>query len=177
MVHPRMRVTEGRIDDGRLFHLLVERGLSQREAAVHFGVSEAAISKRVKLLGLDRQRRSAAVAHIDAATDRGLDLVGQLRRLNEQINAELEWALAEARTPGGNRKDLQDTIVRLAGEVRKQLAFALDVLQALHDMDEVARFKEEVLNAIGQVSPEAREEIVRRLADRRVLRGTVSLPA
>ncbi len=172
-----MRLTGGRIDDQKLFRLLVERGLSQREAATHLGVSEAAISKRVKLLGLTRPRRSAAVAHIDAATDQGLDLVGQLRKLNEQINAELEWALGEARTPGGNRKDLQDTIVRLAGEVRKQLAFALDVLEALHDMDEVKRFKEEVLDAIGRVAPEARAEIVQRLATRRTLRGAIELPA
>ncbi len=166
-----------RIDDAKLFSLLVERRLSQAEAARLFGVSEAAVSKRVRLLGLNRHRRSAGVAHIDAATDQGLDLVGQLRRLNEQINAELEWALAEARTPGGNRKDLQDTIVRLASEVRKQLAFALDVLQALHDMDEVKRFKEEVLDVIGRVAPEARAEIVRGLAARRALRGAVSLPA
>ena len=41
-----------KIDDQELYRLLVEEGNSQHEVAVLLGVSEAAVSKRVKVLNI-----------------------------------------------------------------------------------------------------------------------------
>ncbi len=166
----------GRIDDKALYRLLVERGASQKQAAEFFGVSEAAVSKRLKLLkwnltrhvGLERAREVA---------DRGLDVFAQLQRINHTIRDELAWATQAAREPGGDRKGLQQVIVDLVSEIRKQLGFQLDVLRSLHDMRAVADFQQEVLDAIQEAAPEVRERIVQRLAERRTLRRTVSVPA
>ena len=165
----------GRIDDEVLYQLLMERGYSQRQAADYFGVSEAAVSKRVKALNLNLSRHVGLERAKDVA-DHGLDVVNQLQRINRVISTELDWAQREARQPGADRKGLQGVIVDLAGEVRKQLGFQLDVLRSLYDFKAAAEFQGEVLHAIGEVSPDTRQAIIQRLTERRALRSALALP-
>jgi DNA-directed RNA polymerase specialized sigma24 family protein len=164
-----------RIDDEALFRLLVEEKRSQKEAAEHFGVTEGAISKRVRVLNLDLPRH-VGLERAKAVADHGLDVVAQLQRINRGISEELEWALTEARRPGADRKGLQGVVVDLTAEVRKQLGLQLDVIRALYDVKAVADFQQEVLDAIGELAPQARQAIVERLAARRALRSALSLP-
>jgi hypothetical protein len=165
----------GRIDDEVLFRLLVEERRSQKAAAEHFGVTEAAISKRVKLLNLSLPRH-VGLERAKVVADRGLDVIAQLEGINRQMQTELTWALEEARKSGGDRKGLQEVVVKITGEIRKQLGLQLDVFRALYDVREVAAFQQEVLHVIGEVAPEARQAIVRRLAEGRALRSTLALP-
>src|SRR5512135_276360 len=103
------RGTPGRINDQKLCQLLVEDGRTQKQAAVHSGASEAAVSKRLKKLrwnltqhvGLERVREVA---------DRGLDVFAQLQAINRTIREELAWAVDAARQPAGDRKGLQQVI-------------------------------------------------------------------
>ena len=110
--------------------LLVEEKRSQKDAAEAFGVTEAAISKRVKALNLDLSRH-VGLERAKVVADHGLDVVAQLQRINRAIGEELEWALGEARQPGADRKGLQGVVVDLTSEIRKQLGLQLDIVRAL----------------------------------------------
>jgi len=169
-------VNRGKIDDQTLYHLLVEKGYNQRQAADHFGVTEAAISKRVKALQLNLSRHVGLERASDVA-QHGLDVVNQLHRINRVISEELDWATTEARREGADRKGLQSTLIELASEVRKQLGFQFEILRSLYDFRAAAEFQQEVLNVIGEVSPETRQAIIQRLTERRALRSTLALPA
>jgi DNA-directed RNA polymerase specialized sigma24 family protein len=164
-----------KINDKVLYRLLVEEGRSQQEAAAHFGVSEAAVSKRVKALNLHLNRHVGLERAKDVA-DYGLDVVRQLQGINDVIQNELSWAVEEAAKPGADRKGLEQVIIDLTGEVRKQLRFQLEILCSLYDMRGVAEFQREVLDAIGEVSPETRQAIIRRLVERRSLRSAIAIP-
>lgn len=169
-----MSPRRGKIDDQVLFRLLVQERQSQREAALHFGVSDAAISKRVKALNVDLPRH-VGLARAQAVADHGLDVMSQLQEVNTAIRRELAWALAEARKTGGDRKALQATVIELASEVRKQLAFQLEILRALYDVRGIKEFQEEVLRGIEDAAPEVRRAIVERLVERRALRSALDL--
>src|SRR5712691_5319425 len=170
------RPHRGKIDDQALYRLLVEEGRSQREAASYFGVTEAAISKRVKALRLNLSRHVGLERAKDVA-EHGLDVVAQLQTINEAILGELDWALRAAREPGADRKGLQSVIVDLGGEIRKQLGFQLEVLRSLFDFKAAAEFQQEVLDAIGEASPETRQAIIKRLTEGRALRSALGLPS
>jgi len=164
-----------KIDDQVLYQMLVENGQTQSEVAAHFGVSEAAVSKRVKALNIHLSRH-VALERAKEIADHGLNVVHQLQGINNVIQDELQWATDAARKPGADRKGLQTVIIDLTGEVRKQLRFQLEVLRSLYDMRGVAEFQKEVLDAIGEVSPETREAIIRRLVEKRALRATITAP-
>jgi|SRR5215472_3332751 len=166
----------GKIDDQTLYHLLAEKGYNQRQAAAHFRVTEAAISKRVKALQLNLSRHVGLERASDVARH-GLDVVNQLQQINRVIRGELDWATTEARREGADRKGLQSTLIELASEVRKQLSFQLEILRSLYDFNAAAEFQQEVLHAIEEVSPETRQAIIQRLAEKRALRSTLALPA
>lgn len=165
-----------KIDQKILHHLLVSEGYSQRQAADYFGVSGAAISKCVKKLNINLTRH-VGMERAKEVANYGLDVVRQLNDINRTIRQELEWATREARREEGDRKGLQRVIVELSGEVRKQLGFQLEVLRSLYDFKAAEEFQQEVLNAIGAVSPETRQAIIERLTQGRALRSafTVSL--
>ncbi len=164
-----------KIDDQVLYQMLDENGQTKSEVAAHFGVSEAAVSKRVKALNIHLSRH-VALERAKEVADHGLNVVHQLQGINNVIQDELQWATEAARKPGADRKGLQTVIIDLTGEVRKQLRFQLEVLRSLYDMRGVAEFQKEVLDAIGEASPEIREAIVRRLAERRALRSALTIP-
>jgi DNA-directed RNA polymerase specialized sigma24 family protein len=163
-----------RIDDTQLHRLLVEEGCSQRDAANLFGINEAAISKAVKRLNLNLGRHIGLERAKDVA-DHGLNVVGQLQGINGTIQEELRWATQEARREGGDRHGLQKVMIELSSEVRNQLGFQLDILRSLYDFQPAAEFQQDVLDAIGQISPETRQAIIERLIERRALRSTVVL--
>ena len=163
------------IDEKELYRLLVEDGYSQRKAADYFSVTEAAVSKAVKRLNLNLHRH-VGMERAKEVADHGLDVVNQLQGINRVIRQELKWATEEAQREGVDRKGLHGAIVDLASEVRKQLGFQLEILRSLYDFQAAAEFQQEVLNAIGKVSPEARQAIIQRLAERRALRSTLALP-
>ena len=84
----------GRIDDQALFRLLTEEGRSQRDAAEFFGVSEAAVSKRVKVLNLNLTRH-VGLERAKAVADHGLDVAEQLQGINRAILSS--WSGRSAR--------------------------------------------------------------------------------
>jgi hypothetical protein len=58
-------------------------------------------------------------------------------------------------------------------EIRGQLRLQLEIFQTLYDMTAVAEFQKEVLEAIGNASPEIRARIIHNLQKTRAIRTTL----
>jgi len=54
------------------------------------------------------------------------------------------------------------------------LKLQLEIFQALFDTKAVQQFQAEVLEVIGSVSTEARDEIIRQLTEKNALRSAIS---
>jgi hypothetical protein len=72
-------------------------------------------------------------------------------------------------------KDPREMALKAMQEIREQLKLQLEIFQALFDMRAVQQFQAEVLEVVGSVSTEARDEIIRRLTERNALRSTLDL--
>ena len=165
---PRVKV------DAAALQQFLDAGHSQAEAALHFGVSKAAISQRVKQ---SRIATSKVVALERAAqvVDQKLNANDRLLRVQRVIDEELSWAVEQAKAPGADRAALQDTVLRLAAEVRQQLALQLSISRTLVDLRVVREFQQSVIRTIAEESPEAARRIVDRLKAQRALRQSATL--
>ena len=105
-----------------------------------------------------------------------LSATARLEHVQQVIDEELQWAVHQARQPGGDRSALADVILRLAGEVRQQLGLQLAISRTLVDLRVVKDFQETVIEAIREESPATAHRIITRLKERRALRPTADLP-
>jgi transposase len=156
-------------------HAHLDAGHSQADAARHFGVSEPAIHQRLKRM----RRLTSQVVALERANDvveEKLSATARLERVQQVIDEELAWAVQEARREGGDRKALADVILKLAGEIRQQLNLQVSISRALIDLKIVREFREIVVEAIREESPETARRIVARLKERRALRPSVEFP-
>ena len=95
MVKPRI--------DPTALHRYLDAGHSQADAARQFGVSEAAISQRLrKLRGLTS--RVVALERAGEVVDQKIDATARLQRAQEIIDDELAWAVDQAQQPGADRR-------------------------------------------------------------------------
>lgn len=105
------------------------------------------------------------------------------RRCAEVVSAQMRWIDRFqkihqrtwdilAKLEGENRPHL---VHRYIAEVRKQLTLEADIIRMLADAQEIKLFQETVLEVVGEVAPDAREEILRRLERRRALRSALGL--
>ena len=152
---------------------MLRAGESQRKIAQVFGVTESAVSKAkkqlrqnvVKVVGLEKTNEVVEVH---------LDVVGQLRSINLAIYEELNRAKeAVTRASGRDQIHIQNVITRLSAEIRRQLETQMKICQLWYEARAVAEFQEIVLTAINEVDPKLKEEIIRRLQERRGVRSAV----
>jgi hypothetical protein len=141
----------------------------------HFGVTEAAISQRVRKLRIATSKVIALerAAHV---VDRQLTAAQRLQHIQRVILDQLTWAEQRAREAGSDRAALADVLVRLSGEVRAQLRLEHDISRTLIDLRVVREFQRTVFEVISEESPEAARRIVARLKERQALRRSVELP-
>lgn len=184
-----------KIDRVKLDQML-RSGKSQKEVAQLFQVSEGAISKAKKELNI-AVVRNVSLESAHKIVGRSLDSIGQLQTINSHANWLLDvlmkWnkgdpeALQVLESQVGSKKvrigdkeefvrgfkfkDPRELALHAMQEIRGQLKLQLEIFQTLYDMNEILSFQREVLEVIGDVSKEARDEIVRRLKERRALRS------
>jgi len=176
-------------------------GKPQKQVAQEFGVSEGAISKAKKELHISVVK-NVALESAHMAVDKSLNAVAQLQRINEKANGMLdeltgegrlidrlvravEGALAYEGEPQKQAVYIRQVVKQVAEdrflalkamqEIRGQLALQLDILKTMYDFAAVKEFQEEVLTAIGEVSPQVRQRIIYRLKQARALRGSVEI--
>lgn len=188
-----------KIDIDQLNQLLIE-GKTVGYIAKMFSVSSAAVSKAKKKLKIGFVK-NVTLERAHRVVDKNLNAVAQLQKINEYANELLDllmrWNRGEdealrimesqvKKVKHGRGKDAEEIteyhikdprelIIRVMGEIRGQLSLQLDIFRTLYDMEAVAEFQKEVLDAIGEVDEETRNKIVERLKERRALRGTVTL--
>jgi len=163
------------IIDRRKLDQLLRDGKSQREVAQVFGVSESAISKARKQLK-NNIVRTVGLERANEVVQSHLDMMGQLRKINQAINEELDRAKESiSRASGRDRVTLQEIIIKLSAEIRRQLEAQLKIFEVWCDMKVVAEFQAEVLEILDEVQPGTRNEIIRKLKERRTLRCLVTI--
>ena len=163
------------LDPNELQHFL-GGGRTQADAARHFGVSEAAVSQRVQKLRIATSK-VIALERAGEVVDQKLDANARLQHVQQVIDEELRHAVERAKAPGADRAKLQDTILKLAAEVRQQLGLQLTISRTLIDLKVVREFQRSVVEVIAEESPEVARRIVERLKARRALRASGTLPA
>ena len=189
-----------KIDRVKLNQLL-KAGKSQREVAQVFDVTEGAISKAKKELNL-AVVKSVSLESAHKVVDKSLNAVEQLQAINIKANQMLNELTGEdkvidrivkavegALTYEGDPKKQaayirkivkqisQDRFLALKSmsEIRGQLNLQLEIFKTLYDFKAVSEFQQEVVNIMGEVSPELRNKFIKRLKERRALRSSVSI--
>jgi hypothetical protein len=76
---------------------------------------------------------------------------------------------------GFKSRDPRELALKAMQEIREQLKLQLEIFQTLFDMRAAMQFQAEVLEVIGRVSPEVRDELIRRLTEICALRSAVDL--
>jgi hypothetical protein len=188
-----------KIDRVKLDQMLRD-GKPQREIAQFFGVSDGAISKAKNELKT-AVVKNVALESAHKVVDKHLDAIGQLQKINQDANELLDLLMRWNRGDDealqilegqvrkvkiGRGKDAEEVTeyrfkdprelaLKAMQEIRGQLALQLDIFKTLYDVEAVAQFQKEVLNAIGEVSRDVRDKIIQRLKESRALRQSVSI--
>ena len=126
-----------------------------------------------------------------------MDTIGQLQKINRHANDLLDmlmrsnqgdagalqffesWARkicacgAEDERLGHKLRDPRELALKAMHEIRGQLKLQFEISQALFDIQAVKEFQSQVLEVIGSVSPEARDDIIRKLTEGKALRSAV----
>jgi hypothetical protein len=155
-------MSKSKIDKVKMNQLL-RSGKSQRECAQVFGVTEGAISKAKKELNINVVK-NVALETAHQVVSKNLNTIDQLHKINKQANQLLD-----------DLEQKPEMKLKIMAEIRGQLKLQLDIFQTLYDMRTIQEFQQEVLAIISSVNKEARNEILKRLRERRALRSTIQI--
>jgi len=155
-------MSKAKIDKVKLNRLL-RSGKSQRECAQVFGVTEGAISKAKKELNINVVK-NVALETAHQVVSKNLNAIDQLHKINKQANQLLD-----------DFEQKPEMKLKIMAEIRGQLKLQLDIFQTLYDMRTIQEFQHQVLESIGSVDKEVRDDIIRRLQDRRALRSAIQI--
>ena len=138
-----------------------ELGMTAAEAARKIGVSRQAVSKRlIELRG--KTTRVVAAKKVEQIVDRKIDAITQLQEINKRANELLDEA----------ENDPALTL-RVMAEIRGQLRLQLDIFQTLYSLQAVEEFQHTVIETIGKVAPDVRQQIIAELNRERSVRSAV----
>jgi predicted transcriptional regulator len=150
----------GKINESKLLKLF-NKGVSQAEIARQLGVSRAAVCIRLRELR-GKTTRAVVVKRVQETLDRKIDAIGQLLAINERANRMLNEAESDP-----------ELRLKIMGEIRGQLKLQLEIFRTIFDLEAVQEFMDEVMAVIGQVEPEARNAIIKRLNERKSVRSAL----
>ena len=189
-----------KINDRKLLRLLDKEGKSQSEAAREFGVSRQAVNRRLQEIR-GKTTKVVVAKKIEQVVDHKIDAIEQLTRINEYANEildllmrwnrgddealqVLESQVTSKKIRIGNEelevqkvkfKDPRELALKAMAEIRGQLKLQLEIFQALFSLQAAEEFQNVVLETIAEVEPKVRNEILRRLNDKRAVRSAVRL--
>lgn len=188
-----------KIDRVKLARLL-SSGKSGKEVAQVFGVTEGAISKARKELNISVVK-NVALENAHRVVEKNLDTLGQLQKINAYANDLLDllmrWNRGDSealqilesqvrKVKRGSKedpeevteyrfKDPRELALKAMAEIRGQLSLQLDIFKTLYDVEAIAEFQREVLEAIGEVDANTRNRIVQRLKESGALRPSATI--
>jgi hypothetical protein len=164
-------------------------GLGVVETARQLGVGKAAVSKRAKAMNLTLEKltrgekitRDLVLIHSGEIVGKEINAVDQLQKINQHTNSLLDALMSmisgEGEAPefpkGLRWKDPRELALKAMGEIRQQISAQFEMLRDLYDMNQVAKFQDEVLTAIGEVAADVREKIIENLRRKRIIRAAI----
>jgi hypothetical protein len=165
---------------------LVKEGNGVSEISRILKVSKGTVSRRLKRLNLGIAK-NITLHHAGEIVKREIDAANQLLKINDHANELLdllmvcvngdekakEAAAAKLGPVGPGSKDPKELALKCMQEIRSQLKLQLEIFQTLYDMQSVADFQREVLQAIGDADLETRDRIIRNLQERSAIRSTL----
>ena len=187
-----------RVIDDKQLRQLIRNGDTITAAARKMGVSKQSVSRRLKTLNIAISR-DVAIRAAHKIVDREINTLDQLQKINRDANELLDLLMRwnrgedealrvlesqvrkikvrgrEEEIIGFRSKDPHELALKAMREIREQLKLQLEIFEALYDMRAVQQFQAEVLEAIGSVSPETRDDIIRRLTEKNALRSALDL--
>lgn len=188
-------MTKPKVDIDKLSQML-RAGKPVKECAKYFGVTPGAISQHKTNLNI-AVAKSMVLENAHRIVDKSLNAVDQLHKINLNANELLDLCMkwingddeaiqvleSQVRTVRVGKdevpvseykfKDPRDIALKAMAEIRGQLKLQLEIFQTLYDMKAVQEFQQEVLTAIGETTPDVRDEIIRRLTEKRAIRSAI----
>ena len=159
-----------RIDILELEKLLAE-GKSQNEAARLLGFSKQAVSKTM----LRRKRKAAGLPAKAVPHKFSRDGLGPFKQVMDTVLSEVRHLNAEIKLrEGEDRERLNIQRLKYCAEARKEFELAIELDEKRFNIEEVLKFRDFVIEKIGEVDDETRNEIISNLERGRTLRRLVS---
>ncbi|NIO20903.1 MAG: hypothetical protein GTN76_09235 [Candidatus Aenigmarchaeota archaeon] len=175
---------------------LVREGNGVSQIAKKLGVTKGAVSKALKKLSVAISK-DVALRSAPEVVDRNINAIDQLQKINDYANELLDllmrWNRGDEEAlqilEGQVRKvrvgktekfveefkfkDPRELALKAMAEIRNQLNLQHEIFKMLYDLRAVEEFQREVLTAIGNASPEIRDQIIRNLQKARAIGSTV----
>jgi len=152
---------------------LIKAGKSPKEIAEFFHVSEVAVWKARKKLGLTIVSTLTPEA-TNKIIESDLDLIARMRKLVQVVNEQLKEAEKDIlKATGQEKRSTQELLIKIVSEARKQVETVLHVGQVWYTHQAYGDFLEEVSNYIDQMSPGAKQRILEGLQKRQALRSSL----
>ena len=187
-----------KINDHKLLRLIDNQGMNQTEAAKELGVTRQAVSRRLQEIR-GKTTRVIVAKKVEKVVDRKIDAMDQLIRINKYTNEILDLVMAwgrgddealqvlesqikkkkvrvgneEIEVPEFKHKDPREIALRACAEIRSQIKLQLEIFQALYSLQEVEEFQKTIVEVLGQVSPEMRDQFVKKLMARPSVRAAL----
>jgi len=187
-----------KINDHKLLRLIDNQGMNQTEAAKELNVSRQAVSKRLQEIR-GKTTKVIVAKKLEQVVDRKIDAMDQLIRINEYTNEILDLVMAWGRgddealqilasqiknkkvrvgseeigVPEFKLKDPKEIALKACAEIRNQIKLQLEIFQALYSLQEVEEFQKTIVEVLGQVSPEMRDQFVKKLMARPSVRAAL----
>jgi non-homologous end joining protein Ku len=154
----------------------LDEGISQAEIARRYKVNPSSVCKAVRRLNKGNAKVVTQKA-IPAIVDNKIDIMQQIRGINEKMQRHLDLIDEEISKDGQDAKDkmqLRDQMVKYVAEIRKQMSTLLDISKTLYNAEEVQAFQRIVLQAIGEADPDTKKKIISELQKARSVGRAIS---
>jgi hypothetical protein len=168
-------------DYKELERLVRETDMTVEQIGKQFGVCKGTASKAIAKLGnvITREGTLRGAAEI---ANRKLKLTRRLDTSTRILEKELKYTIAQmnacdstaVKVDDSDSRDLinkermkwQAQMVKISAEIRQQLGLLRELKQADYELSQIERFKELVLQEIGNASQEIKDRIIKGLNQR-----------
>ena len=170
----------------------VREGKSQTKIAKIFGVSDTAVSMRLKDLNLS-VAKSVQMEHAHACVMDCLDVVHQLHKLNGESNFLLDLLMAAIRGEKdaeallkkhqvlgsvGTKMRFEDPkslVLKVMKQIQDQLRLQMTILETVTSFESIADFQCEVISLVGEMDTGLKRRFIERLREKKAIRSAVKL--
>jgi predicted transcriptional regulator len=143
--------------------------MSGVEIAKTFGVSKGAVSKNLKSL-TKAISQDIILREAEKINNKQLSAMDRLEKMSQDVDREVDLINEELEvTAEGGKNELREIKLKYRAEGRKQTNTKVDLGKMMYDMSEVRKFQETLIEILGEMSIEKRDEFLRRLKERRAL--------